>query len=86
MRAVGRARDVVTPKSGGRPIICPQDGFEALERTAGRTHLNDALRALAEAPALVLHLARGSSMTKTRRSELQKQDAQSASTSSGCLR
>ena len=30
MRMVGRARDIVTPKSGGRPITCAEDGFEAL--------------------------------------------------------
>jgi Protein of unknown function (DUF2889) len=30
MRLVGRARDIVTPKSGGPPITCAEDGFEAL--------------------------------------------------------
>jgi hypothetical protein len=30
MRMVGRARDIVTPKAGGRPITCAEDGFEAL--------------------------------------------------------
>lgn len=27
---VGRARDIVTPKSGGPPIVCAEDGFKAL--------------------------------------------------------
>jgi Protein of unknown function (DUF2889) len=30
MRLVGRARDVVTAKAGGRPVIYAEDGFEAL--------------------------------------------------------
>jgi hypothetical protein len=29
MRMVGRARDIVTPRSGGSPINCAEDGFEA---------------------------------------------------------
>lgn len=29
MRLVGRARDVVTPASGGAPVVCAEDGFEA---------------------------------------------------------
>ena len=29
MRMVGRARDIVTPLSGGSPIACAEDGFEA---------------------------------------------------------
>jgi hypothetical protein len=29
MRLVGRARDIVTPRSGGSPIPCAEDGFEA---------------------------------------------------------
>lgn len=28
-RAVGRARDVITPKSGGLPLLCAEDSFEA---------------------------------------------------------
>ena len=27
---VGRARDIVTPRVGGRPVTCAEDGFEAL--------------------------------------------------------
>jgi len=29
MRLVGRARDIVTPRSGGLPIACAEDSFEA---------------------------------------------------------
>src|ERR1700730_15777669 len=30
LRLVGRARDIVTPRSGGRRTPCSEDGFEAL--------------------------------------------------------
>ncbi len=30
MRLIGRARDVVTPPSGGSPILCAEDSFEAV--------------------------------------------------------
>jgi hypothetical protein len=30
MRMVGRARDIVTPRAGGRPVICTEDSFVAL--------------------------------------------------------
>jgi hypothetical protein len=29
MRMVGRARDVLTPRAGGAPVICAEDSFEA---------------------------------------------------------
>jgi hypothetical protein len=29
MRMIGRARDIVTPQSGGAPIVCAEDGFDA---------------------------------------------------------
>src|SRR5438105_4672822 len=32
MRFVGRARDLVTPRGGGRPIVAVEDSFEALLR------------------------------------------------------
>jgi Protein of unknown function (DUF2889) len=30
MRMVGRARDIVTARFGGHPVVCAEDGFEAL--------------------------------------------------------
>lgn len=30
MRMIGRARDIVTPKAGGSPVVCAEDAFEAL--------------------------------------------------------
>ena len=33
MRLIGRARDIVTPRAGGPPILCAEDSFEAELKT-----------------------------------------------------
>jgi hypothetical protein len=33
MRMVGRARDIVTPRCGGAPLVCAEDGFDARVNT-----------------------------------------------------
>jgi hypothetical protein len=33
MRLIGRARDIVTPRAGGAPVLCAEDSFDAVLKT-----------------------------------------------------
>jgi Protein of unknown function (DUF2889) len=33
MRLIGRARDIVTPRAGGAPVLCGEDSFDAVLKT-----------------------------------------------------